>query len=80
MHGQDHSQLADSRPASGPANSNARVRIMDLAEYGEQHKDVCDVLIVGGGPAGLSVARGLDGSKKDIVILESGGLEESAET
>jgi choline dehydrogenase-like flavoprotein len=38
-----------------------------------------DVCIVGTGPAGISVAKKLLGSKKKVVILESGGIEPSVE-
>ncbi|MFN3209555.1 MAG: GMC oxidoreductase [Roseovarius sp.] len=36
-----------------------------------------DVLIIGGGAAGLTVAQGLAGTQRDVLILESGGLEET---
>lgn len=54
----------------------------DIIELSEVRNDVslsCDVLIIGGGPAGLTVARGLDGSGLDVLLLESGGLEETSE-
>ena len=37
-----------------------------------------DVLIIGGGPAGLTLARGLADSRREVLILESGGLDEDA--
>jgi choline dehydrogenase-like flavoprotein len=37
-----------------------------------------DCCIVGSGPAGLTVARELAGSGLDVLLLESGGLEEEA--
>lgn len=39
-----------------------------------------DVCIVGSGPAGLAVARGLAGLHLRILVVESGGLEESEAT
>ncbi|OWU72330.1 hypothetical protein ATO3_16895 [Marinibacterium profundimaris] len=35
-----------------------------------------DVLVIGGGPAGLTVARELGGSGREVLLLESGGLDE----
>ena len=40
----------------------------------------CDVLIIGGGAAGLTLARGLDGTELDVLIAESGGLDEAEDT
>lgn len=57
-----------------------RIAINDLSELGEVSAIRCDVLIIGGGPAGLTVARGLAGLKRDILILESGGLSEDKES
>lgn len=33
----------------------------------------CDVCIIGAGPAGITLARGLDDGRRDICLLESGG-------
>ena len=38
-----------------------------------------DVCIVGGGPAGITVALGLAGSHARVLLLESGGLKDEAE-
>jgi choline dehydrogenase-like flavoprotein len=40
----------------------------------------CDVCIVGGGPAGIAIARELAGSTASVILLESGGWKETAET
>ena len=37
----------------------------------------CDVLVVGCGAAGIAAAYGLEGSKLDVLVLESGDFEES---
>ncbi len=39
-----------------------------------------DVCIVGAGPAGITLAQALTGAHLDVVVLESGGLEEEPET
>lgn len=52
----------------------------DLAAIGEARIEKCDVLIVGSGPAGLTVARGLAQAGRSTLILESGGLEEHTST
>ncbi|MDF0602093.1 GMC family oxidoreductase [Psychromarinibacter sp. C21-152] len=71
---QDPGQFARAATAGRPGAG--RVRVADMADLAEVRDLACDVLIVGGGPAGLTVARGLDGAKLDILILESGGLAE----
>lgn len=40
----------------------------------------CDVCIVGAGAAGITIARELAGGGLSVVVLESGGLAEDAET
>jgi len=50
--------------------------IRDLADLGDAPIGPCDVLIVGGGPAGLTVARGLAAAGRSTLVLESGGLQE----
>ena len=52
----------------------------NLAALGDARIERCDVLIVGGGPAGLSVARGLAEAGRRALILESGGLAEQDST
>jgi choline dehydrogenase-like flavoprotein len=40
----------------------------------------CDVCIVGAGPAGITLARELDGGTLDVCLLESGGAEPDPNT
>lgn len=54
--------------------------IEDLAALGDARIEKCDFLIVGGGPAGLAVARGLAEAGRRTLILESGGLAEHQST
>ena len=39
-----------------------------------------DVCIIGAGPAGIALARELDGSGLDVCLLESGGLDLDRQT
>ena len=59
--------------ASGP-------NVRDLGDIAPDEALSCDVLIIGGGAAGLTLARGLEGSRLDVLIAESGGLEQAEET
>lgn len=54
--------------------------VEDLAAIGNARIEKCDFLIVGGGPAGLTVARGLAEAGRRTLILESGGLAEQEST
>lgn len=56
------------------------LHVEELAALGEAPIGPCDVLIVGGGPAGLSVARGLAQAGRNALVLESGGLVEQEHT
>lgn len=58
---------------------DGKLNMMDLSEVRSDVSLSCDVLIIGGGPAGLTVAKGLEGSGLDVLVLESGGLEETPE-
>jgi choline dehydrogenase-like flavoprotein len=40
----------------------------------------CDVCIIGGGPAGITLALELAKASRDVILLESGGFQRSAET
>ncbi|MEM8730583.1 MAG: GMC family oxidoreductase [Pseudomonadota bacterium] len=50
-----------------------------LADVTDEEDLSSDVLIIGGGPAGLTVARELAGSGRRVLIVESGGLAEDPE-
>ena len=64
--------------APSPVGNAARIR--DLRDVAEGEALSCDVLVIGGGAAGLTVARGLEGTDLDVLIMESGGLEEAEES
>ena len=40
----------------------------------------CDVCIIGGGPAGIAIGHEMVGSSQRVIMLESGGWKESAES
>ncbi len=52
----------------------------DARDVGQSAVLDADVCIVGGGPAGISAALTLDGGRLSVILLESGGYEEDAET
>lgn len=52
--------------------------IRDLA--GEAHDVACDVLVIGGGTVGLVLAARLAKAGRRVVVAESGGLTQKAET
>jgi choline dehydrogenase-like flavoprotein len=52
----------------------------DFTEPTGGHKIDADVCIVGGGPAGITVAMQLLGTDLSVVILESGGLDEQGDS
>ncbi len=54
--------------------------IIDLHDYDGPVNIPCDICIVGGGAAGLSVALKFVGQGKKVVVLEGGGLELSEES
>lgn len=47
----------------------------DLLQYPAATRIACDIAIVGGGAAGITLARHLSASKRDICVVESGGLD-----
>jgi choline dehydrogenase-like flavoprotein len=52
------------------------LRIDDLAHLGGSQNFECDLLIIGGGPAGLTIAREFFDHSTRVLVLESGLLEE----
>lgn len=49
--------------------------ILDLEQFPDDAELVCDICIVGAGPAGIALALELAGPRRDIIVLESGGLQ-----
>jgi len=54
--------------------------ISDFCEFDEQAMVTADVCIVGGGAAGITLAREFIGTRFSVLLLEGGGLEAEAET
>lgn len=52
------------------------MNIADLASTPAEPDLHADLVIIGGGPAGLSIARELAGSNLDVIVLESGAEEQ----
>ena len=55
------------------------MQIEDLASFPASSIFNADLVIVGGGPAGLTIAREFFGSAVKVLVLESGLLEETAD-
>ncbi len=53
------------------------MHVVELKELEPDQELHCGVAIVGGGPAGLTVARGLENTNADVLVLESGGLAQT---
>jgi choline dehydrogenase-like flavoprotein len=51
--------------------------VKDLATFGAASNFEADLVIVGGGPAGLTIAREFFGTATRVLVLESGLLEET---
>jgi choline dehydrogenase-like flavoprotein len=51
---------------------------MELARLGDGQELHADLVIVGGGPAGLAIAREFFNHRAQVLVLESGRLEEEA--
>ena len=73
-------QIDQSAGTSQVPDMNEPLRVDALAALGDALIEPCEFLIVGGGPAGLTVARALAASGRRTVVLESGGLGESAQS
>jgi choline dehydrogenase-like flavoprotein len=54
--------------------------LIDFREYDSTDPIECDICIVGGGAAGVTIARTLAGSSLSVVLLESGGLDPDFDT
>jgi choline dehydrogenase-like flavoprotein len=53
------------------------MQVEDLSSFGAHVTLDTDLVIIGGGPAGLTIAREFFGTSTRVLILESGRLEES---
>jgi choline dehydrogenase-like flavoprotein len=53
------------------------MEIANLASFAANSSFEADIAIVGGGPAGLTIAREFFGTSMRVLILESGLLEET---
>ena len=53
------------------------MQIEDLATLAADSRFEADLAIVGGGPAGLTIAREFFGTSTRVLVLESGLLEET---
>lgn len=56
-------------------NEFARVSVIDARELEPGSELAAEICIVGSGAAGLTLAAQLDGSGREVCLLESGGLE-----
>ncbi len=53
---------------------------IDLREFPENFLIETDLCIVGSGPAGLSIAKEFANTDIQVLVVESGGLEEEPDT
>ena len=49
--------------------------LIDYSQADTPKDILCDICIVGAGPAGITLALSLSSAGKDVVLLESGGTE-----
>src|SRR2546425_1725901 len=61
-------------------HSSDELMISDFCEFDEQAMVTADVCIVGGGAAGITLAREFIGTRFSVLMLEGGALEAEAET
>ena len=54
--------------------------LLDLQDPSAPLQFACDVLIVGAGPAGITIAKELSGSGLRVCLAEAGGWQEEADT
>lgn len=55
-----------------PTASDPRAGVRVFADYGDEVRDRCDVVVVGSGPGGAVVAKELAEAGRDVVLLEEG--------
>ncbi|MEZ5687508.1 MAG: GMC family oxidoreductase [Caenibius sp.] len=65
---------------TGSVSRSKTARIRELCDFAEGEDIPCDILIIGGGAAGLTLAWGLENTGLDVLIAESGGLDEASDT
>lgn len=53
--------------------------LIDFREFNSTDPIKCDICIIGGGAAGITIAKSLAGSSVNVVLLESGGLDLDAD-
>jgi len=63
-----------------PLISSDELMIRDFAEFDDGAEVAADICIVGGGAAGITLAREFIGTRFSVLMLEGGGLEAEAET
>ena len=56
------------------------MNIQDMTGHEAGASFTADLVIVGGGPAGITLAREFAGTNVSVLLLESGGLKETADT
>jgi choline dehydrogenase-like flavoprotein len=54
--------------------------LLDTTDFPDDHEIRADIIIVGAGAAGITMALDLIGSNQSVLLLESGGLEEEPAT
>ncbi len=54
--------------------------LLDITDFPDDHELCADIVIVGAGAAGITMALDLMGSDRSVLLLESGGLEEEPAT
>jgi choline dehydrogenase-like flavoprotein len=62
---------------SSPTDTGKSVQVEDLGALGPNAAIDTDLVIIGGGPAGLTIAREFFGSSVRVLIVESGQLAEA---
>src|SRR5260370_32341097 len=63
-----------------PLISSDELMIGDFAEFDDGAEVAADICIVGGGAAGITLAREFIGTRFSVLMLEGGGLETELET